>query len=531
MAAKNISFLIDMHHPYIRHVDGTNDFRAENVLLFEKISNVYIPLIKMLDKFQFENLKARIALVFSAPLCTLLSDAAVKDQYVAHLEKLISFGKKELLRTKGNKELNKNAAVNLERTEENLRIFREVLDKNLIKAFAQFAKNGTVEILATCGTGIFMPHYIDMPEILNAQVEVGINAVRNFFGINAEGFYLPELGYAPGVEKILRMYGINYTILPAQSFLLSSTTPEKGIFAPARCYNCLSLFPANLQELEYNTDSVYRNQNKDVAWDLEAEELVPFIKKGQARVSTGFCYWNNSFTDTENSAKDSKKSEYIYNEEEAYKKAYSDALDFTEKNAAKLESAGKALKGTDVSMTFVFNEDMLQAGWAEGFVWFEYVIRDLLAKGIGVKSFSDLLFDKFALQKITPYFAAGNNGSYGEEFISSKNGWMIRYLRKACDRIVDLADRFPDDTGLKVRLLNLGARELMIAQDIQWAKMIENNTYAEYAEKVFRECISSFTAVFDSLGSNTVSTEWLCNLEKEHSIFPWMNYRVFSKKR
>ena len=107
---------------------------------------------------------------------------------------------------------------------------------------------------------------------------------------------------------------------------------------------------------------------------------------------------------------------------------------------------------------------------------------------------------------------------------------MIRYLRKACERIVDLAGRFPDDTGLKVRLLNLGSKELLLALSSEWAKMIETNDYPEYAEKAFKDSIIAFTAVFDALGSNTVSTEWLCNLEKEHPIFPWMNFRIFSKK-
>ena len=52
-----------------------------------------------------------------------------------------------------------------------------------------------------------------------------------------------------------------------------------------------------------------------------------------------------------------------------------------------------------------------------------------------------------------------------------------------------------------------------------------------FAEKRFKESIAAFTAVFDSLGSNTVSTEWLTKLEARDSIFPWMNYRIFTKKR
>ena len=96
--------------------------------------------------------------------------------------------------------------------------------------------------------------------------------------------------------------------------------------------------------------------------------------------------------------------------------------------------------------------------------------------------------------------------------------------------MVDLAERFPSDTGLKARLLNMGAKELMIAQSVGWKKMLNSSYFPEYAEQMFTESIIDFTAVFDALGSNTVSTEWLTNLENKHALFPWMNYRIFSRK-
>ena len=55
--------------------------------------------------------------------------------------------------------------------------------------------------------------------------------------------------------------------------------------------------------------------------------------------------------------------------------------------------------------------------------------------------------------------------------------------------------------------------------------------FPEYAAKRFKESIKAFMIVFDALGSNTVSTEWLTKLEKEHLIFPWMNFRMFSPKK
>ncbi|MDE5897714.1 MAG: DUF1957 domain-containing protein, partial [Treponemataceae bacterium] len=76
-----------------------------------------------------------------------------------------------------------------------------------------------------------------------------------------------------------------------------------------------------------------------------------------------------------------------------------------------------------------------------------------------------------------------------------------------------------------------GAKELLLAQECGWAKMLDEGVSPEYAEMRFRQSIDDFTIVFDALGSNTVSTEWLTNLEGAHPLFPWMNYRIFSKKR
>ena len=97
--------------------------------------------------------------------------------------------------------------------------------------------------------------------------------------------------------------------------------------------------------------------------------------------------------------------------------------------------------------------------------------------------------------------------------------------------MVDLADRFPNDTGLKTRLLNLGAKELLLAQSSNLADMIDKDELPEFAERRFRESITAFTTVFDSLGSNTVSTEWLTKIEMKDSVFLWMNYRIFSRKK
>ena len=158
-------------------------------------------------------------------------------------------------------------------------------------------------------------------------------------------------------------------------------------------------------------------------------------------------------------------------------------------------------------------------------------MRNSEAAGLNLVSPNQLISKPFALEKSTPCFSAGTCEGYGENLLSSKNCWMMRYVRKATERMIDLAERFPSDTGLKTRLLNIGSVELVLAQSSALAKMIEEDDCADYAERRFRLSINAFTSVFDSLGSNTVSTEWLTTLESLDNIFPWINYKVFSTKK
>ena len=175
--------------------------------------------------------------------------------------------------------------------------------------------------------------------------------------------------------------------------------------------------------------------------------------------------------------------------------------------------------------------EKLHKNWGEWLLWLDTVIENASAYDLEITTCSSMLKKQYSYEKILPYYSSWNGTGYGENLLSSKNSWMMRYSRKACERMIDLADRFPTDTGLKTRLLNLGAKELLLAQSSGLAKMIDEDDNPEFAKRRFENSINAFTDVFDSLGSNTVSTEWLTTLEIYDDIFPWMNYRIFSKKK
>ncbi len=526
---KILSLVIKANQDFIRHSEADLESNAPVLNSFyESISNIYIPLIRMLEKLSADKVNCKFALVLPPVLCNMLSDEVLQKGYVKWLQERNNFGKAELRRNKANPKIVENIKAIIEENNKLKTDFTDKYDSKLIPIFAEYMNKGYIELLGTCGTDIFMPHFADMKEIICAQIESGLHAYRQYFGIVPEGFWLPEMGYAPGIEKLIRAYGYTYTILDSRSILFAEKIPDAGIFYPSRTDNSLVLFARDrtIDSELFGEDGIifancYRNQNRDAGYELPMEKLLPEMNKVGIRYATGFKYWSRNFN-----------KDCVYDADAAKKKANEDAKTFVAKRMETLTKAENLLPSLNfVNQLFSLDISKLSKTWNEAFIWLEAVIREAVKTGLEVNSCGELCGDQYNLEKIIPYYSAGIGTGYGENLLSSKNCWMMRYVRKCSERMIDLAGRFPNDTGLKTRLLNLGAKELMLAQSSNLAKMINRSELPQFAEKRFKESIAAFTSVFDSLGSNTVSTEWLTNLEARDSIFPWMNYRIFTKKR
>jgi 1,4-alpha-glucan branching enzyme len=529
---KKLVLIIKTYQDFIRTADQNAVLhnRARLNAFFDAVSDSYIPLLNMLGRLEEQNAPVKLGLVLPPVLCAMLENPKIQELYVEYLEKRIALGKKETTRNKNAPEAQQLAKSISEKYAQLKKDFTEKYNGSLIAAFAEFQRKGFVEILGTCATDIFMPHYAGLEEAISAQVEMGLQSYKKSFGDIPDGFFLPEFGYTPGIEKIIRAYGYSYTILHARSMLLTDELPVNGIFYPVRIETSLVSFTAD-PELEeqltgddgYCQNSVYRNENRDIGYELDLKKLTPVLEENSVRYPTGYKYWKKDFNE---------EAQVSYDAQDAAQQAEADALDFIEKRNACLEKAAEYSKDVEyVTSVCCIDDNATRKHWSEYLLWVEAVLKNAGKAGLELSFCKDMVENQFNLQKIEPYYSSGAGEGYGENLLSSKNCWMMRYVRKATERMIDLAERFPSDTGLKTRLLNIGSVELLLAQSSSLAKMIEEDDSASFAEERFKLSINAFTSVFDSLGSNTVSTEWLTCLESQDNIFPWINYKIFSKKK
>ena len=103
---KILSLVIKASQDFIRHSE--EDIKENAPVLnsfYEAISNVYIPLLEMIEKLEADNVKYRFALVLPPVLCNMLSDTVLQDEYLKWLDKRNDLGKAELRRNKENAEI------------------------------------------------------------------------------------------------------------------------------------------------------------------------------------------------------------------------------------------------------------------------------------------------------------------------------------------------------------------------------------------------------------------------------------------
>ncbi len=530
MPERNLVLVITAEQAYIRRTEEGATFSGPNDILFSAITDTYIPLVNMIERLEEEKVPVKINLVMSPLLCELLEDPKVQDQYQSHLEKRIQLGQKEIERNSGDEKILSMAKSIVKSLEEKLDLFVNTYQRRLVKRIRALVGRGLVEIIPTAASYAYLPHYADFPESLSAQIDTGLHSARLFFGEVGDGFYLPYLGWASGFEKILRPFGINYTILDTKALLFADPISEKGIFSPARTSNSLVLFgrdPDTPQDIcgeeGFYENPVYLSVEKDVGFELPDEYLRPFLSNDGARVQTGFKYWTKNY--------DSDEPE-LYDEEKAREQIEIDAQTFFQSKKNKLLAASKELGDDDAVLVCTIPAEMLGQEWHEGMEWLENVIR-LCGKDdfLKLSVCKENIKKQFSLQKVQPYPCSGGGTGYSENLLDGSNDWMMRYTRKSTERMIELANRFPDESSLKARLLNLGAKEALLAQSSSLAKMIQENHCPDFAVQEFKHNILSFSLVFDALATSSVSTEWLTNLEKDYPLFPWINYQIFSKKK
>lgn len=523
-----LALVLNAHLPFVRQPEYRRFL--EERWYFEALSETYLPLLRLFRRLEAEEVPFKLTLSLSPTLCAMLGDEVLASRYLAFLDLQLGLARREVERVGRDPYFGPLARLYEDLYLQDREDFAGLYEKDILSAFDYFYKKGRVELITSAATHACLPIFRESKEAVAAQVETALVAHRKAFGKHPAGFWLPHLGWYPGVEEVLRAYNIQYTVVSTRGALLGTPTPSRGAFAPVQCPNGLNVFIREIAATDavwsaeegYPGNPLYRDFYRDIGFDLPLDYLGPFLEEASTRTYTGFKYWAVT------GRTDDKKP---YNHAEALDQARRDAADYI---AGRLRSAAEAAPLLDRPplMVATYDAELFGHWWFEGSSWLEALFRQAAAEpGLKLITLGEYCKLESEQEVSVPEFSSWGDGGYVEVWIDGANDWVYRHAFKAVERMSELAERFPDESGLRERILNQAAREVLLLMGSDWALLMRAGKSSGFARRQVEDAVTNFDRIYEMLSSNTVGTEWITKLEKRNNLFPEINYRMFRKKR
>ena len=530
MAKGFLSIILHAHLPYVRHPEYEHFF--EENWLFEAITECYVPLIAMLDRLAADHIDYHLTLSLSPPLITLLSDELLQARYLQYLQRLQELAHKEVLRTRQEQpEFKTLARLYRNFFRKTLQIYQQQYACDLVAAFKKHQATGHLELITCAATHGFLP-LLNVSEIaVRNQIKIGVDVFKEHFGLQPNGFWLPECGYYQGLENILKHEGIRYFFVDAHGLLCANDPPRHGVYAPLDCANGVMAFARELKLSQqvwsskegYPGDFDYREYYRDIGFDLDLDYIAPYILNGSTRINTGIKYFRVTGHDAHKE---------LYQPKQALLKAKIHAADFIAK--CQQQVAQQTLLDEHPPMIVTpFDAELFGHWWFEGPHWLESVLR-LAAQPnetLQLASPADYLTLYPTHQVTQPSASTWGDQGYSSYWINETNAWIYPLLHKAETQLEQLVADLSKFTlsDLQVRALNQAARSVLLAQASDWPFIMQSGTTVEYANQRIIDHLARFNYLYDSVRKGKIDERYLAALEIMDNIFPAIDFRDYMK--
>jgi len=518
-----LALVLHAHLPFVRHAE--RDSYLEENWFFEALTETYIPLVKVFDNLLNDGVDFRITVSLSPPLISMMADELLQQRYARHLNKLVELAGKEVDRTTGT-EFSDAARMYLSKFTDIREIYINQYGMNLLTAFRKFRDSGMVELITSGATHGFMP-LMQRKESVKVQISVAVDVFTKYFGTSPRGIWLPECGYAPGVDDILKEHGIQYFFVDTHGLMLATPSPVHGVYSPVYTPAGVAAFGRDLQTSKqvwdmhqgYPGDFCYREFYRDIGYDLEIDYIRPYIGENEIRIDTGIKYYRIT-------GKTDEKQ--VYNPKIASERAAEHASNFLYNREKQVQHLAGQMDRPPVIVA-PYDAELFGHWWYEGPQWIDYLLRKIYFDQDTVKTITPWEYlNMFPTNQVAalPMSTWGHKG-YNEVWLDPVNDWIYRHLHRAEERMAEAAQTFSESGGLRERALKQMARELLLAQSSDWPFIMKMGTSVEYAEKRFKDHISRFSRLYWAVKNDDLDEDEIQTIEFLDNIFPEIDYRIY----
>ncbi len=497
----HFALILHAHLPFVRHPE--HEHFVEEEWLFEAITETYIPLLRVMRRLVDDLVPFKLTMSITPTLCAMLQDQLLCERYVRHLDLLIDLVARERKRNRKHPQLRELAEFYVGLFSETRRHFVDEWKCDLLSVFRELRQTGALEIIASAATHGLLPILQQQSaRAARAQLLIGRDVYVELFGGEPAGFWLPECGYAPGLESILREANLRWFAVDAHGLLFGKPRPCRSIYAP--CYTpagpaAFARDPNASRQVwnaheGYPGDPAYRDFYRDIGFDLPATQH---------------------------------------------------AIHFLEQCHQQIREIGEV--GFDPIIVAPFDAELFGHWWFEGPIFLEQFIRHAANEGdFRLTSPSEYLAAHPTQQIVEPAASTWGENGHLAVWLDQSNAWIYPQLNAAAQMMIDLAKqtsaivaqphRLPGGRSaggapalqLTDRVLKQLARELLLAQSSDWAFLIKTGTAREYATQRTIDHLARFNRLHDQFVANNLDEEFLRDCEWRDNIFPNVNWRYYA---
>ncbi len=524
----HLIIVLHSHLPFVKHLE--EEYFLEENWFYEAITETYLPLLRAFGNLKNKGVRFRITMSITPPLANMLSDRLLAERYNRYLGSRLLLAQKKYKEEKNLKKREillfyKNRYSALKETLKNL-------NGNILDGFKNFQDEGFLEIITCTATHEILPLELH-EESRYAQVKTSVDEYERFFGRKPKGIWLGECAYTPGVDKILGENGIEYTFVDSHGLLYGTPSPLYGVHSPVVSGAGVAFFARDPEASKqvwsaregYPGDFNYREFYRDLGYDLDDEEVRKFLHPGGFRFDSGI----KMHKITGKVPLDKKE---LYDREKAKEMAEIHAGNFMFNREREAEYLMSVMDREPVIVA-PFDTELFGHWWFEGPDFLESLLEKIFrfSEVIDTMSPSDYL-EKYPVNQLSqPAPSTWGDGGYFKVWLNEKNDWIYPELYLMGEKMINFAERFGSSSGIRKRVLNQMARELMLAQSSDWAFLITTETAVDYSVRAEKFHIAAFYELAEMLESGRIDESFLNYLETKDSIFPYIDFRIFRRRK
>jgi 1,4-alpha-glucan branching enzyme len=541
----HFALILHAHLPFARHPE--HEHFLEEEWLFEAITETYVPLLQMMQRLTNEGVLFKLTMSITPTLCAMLRDQLLCERYVRHLELLIDLAAREQKRNRKHPQLRELAEFYIGVFSEVRRLFVDEWKCDLLSVVRDLQQTDALEIIASAATHGLLPILQQQsPHAARAQILIGRDVYVEIFDEEPSGFWLPECGYAPGVESILHEPNLRWFVVDAHGLLFGTPRPCRSIYGP--CYTpagpaAFARDPHASRQVwsaheGYPGDPAYREFYRDIGFDLPMEHLGS-IARGTRKFSS---VKYHRITGPGN-------EKQLYDRRAAENAAAQHAIHFLEQCHQQTREIGEV--GFDPIIVAPFDAELFGHWWFEGPMFLEHFVRHAAnERDFQLATPSEYLAAHPTQQIVEPAASTWGENGHLAVWLDPSNAWIYPQLQSATDRMTQLAQQHTNNAvgqprkhsglpnqalageapALRMtdRVLNQLARELLLAQSSDWAFLMKTGTAREYATQRTIDHLARFNRLHDQFVANNLDEEFLRDCEWRDNIFPNLNWRYYA---